>query len=142
MKTIKQVVKESARNKALHKQFIKFGIVGVANTVIDWTVYFILSRFVPFFASNLVYAKAISFLFGVTNSYYWNRKWTFRSLNNSLSIFIPFFMLNVVSIIINTGVMFVALTYLSLPEIIALGSATAVTLLWNFVGSKLFVFKA
>ena len=122
------------------KQVVKFLSVGVVNTILDISVYIILTRLVPFFSIHKVWAKGVSFIVGVTNSFIFNRAWTFRS-TVGLSSFLPFIMVSIASLGINTGVMYVLYESMSVNEFIALGIATAATLSWNFITSKFLVFR-
>ena len=54
-------------------QFIKFGAVGLSNTVISYIVY---SGFV-LIGVHYIIANCISFLAGTFNSYFWNNKYVF-----------------------------------------------------------------
>lgn len=55
-------------------QFFKFGIVGLSNTIIGYTVYFILVKVGIFY----IIASIISFFAGIINSFFWNSKFVFR----------------------------------------------------------------
>ena len=59
-------------------QFIKFGLVGISNTAVDWIVYYVVAGFIITAASAKPTVKAISFLVAVINSYIWNTIWTFK----------------------------------------------------------------
>lgn len=135
------LVTKTVLNKSLHKQFAKFAIVGFSNTLIDWTVYFLITRFITLFSDELVLSKAISFIVAVTNSFYWNRRWTFESQSVSNALFIPFLIVNIVSLIINTGALFISMQLFSINELTSLIIATSFTLIWNFTGSKFIVFR-
>ena len=56
------------------KRFIKFSIVGLSGTVVNMAVYALAVN------SGLYYliAAVVSFLFAVTNNFYWNFRWTFK----------------------------------------------------------------
>ena len=64
---------------AVVKQGAKFGVVGVSNTVIDFTLFQLVSTLlnVPLGMSFLV--KFFSGSVAMINSFYCNRRWTFRS---------------------------------------------------------------
>jgi len=121
-------------------QAVKFSFVGVLNTAVDWGVYFILTRWAGM-ATLPVVAKSISYSAGILNSFFWNRTWTFRSKAQIWTTLLPFVAVNLVGLAINTGVYELCLNILGLHELIALGTATVITLAWNFVLSKLVVFR-
>jgi putative flippase GtrA len=56
-------------------QFVKFGLVGVSNTVLTFAVYTLLLKA---FGVWYLAASAIGFAVGATNGFLLNRRWTFR----------------------------------------------------------------
>ena len=56
------------------KRFIKFSVVGLSGTLVNMAVYAVAVN------SGLYYllAAVVSFLFAVTNNFYWNFRWTFK----------------------------------------------------------------
>lgn len=60
------------------KQIIKFGIIGVANTVIDMLIYLALTRFTEYFSEHYLAAATIAFFIAGAHGYLWNKYWTFR----------------------------------------------------------------
>ena len=56
-------------------QFIKFGIVGVSNTLLAFAVYTLLLKG---FGVWYLAASAIGFVLGAVNGFLLNRRWTFR----------------------------------------------------------------
>lgn len=138
-KELAQVYRGNLGNEWV-KQVVKFLTVGVVNTIFDLSVYILLTRLFPFFISHKVWAKGVSFIVGITNSFIFNRAWTFRS-EVGLTSFVPFIMVSIASLAINTGVMYITYESLGFDEFIALGIATLATLSWNFFTSKFIVFK-
>lgn len=65
-------------SKKTQRQFIKFLIIGTANTALDFVIYLLLTRAFEYFEEHYLVAAAISFLIAGGNSYYWNKRWTFR----------------------------------------------------------------
>lgn len=64
-------------------QFIKFGIVGLSNTVISYVVYlgvlFALQRIRLFPKVDYLIASVLGFLLSVLWSFYWNNKYVFQT---------------------------------------------------------------
>ena len=56
-------------------QFVKFGIVGVSNTLLTFAVYTVLLKV---FGVWYLAASAIGFAVGAVNGFLLNRRWTFR----------------------------------------------------------------
>lgn len=121
-------------------QAFKFLTVGVLNTLLDAGLYFALTRWLGL-APQPSLAKAISYGAGISNSFYWNRSWTFRSKGKALSKFTLFVMVNLIALALNAGLMHIGLTVWHLPELAALVLATGSTLVWNFTISKFFIFN-
>ena len=55
-------------------QFVKFGLVGVSNTLISYIIYVALNAI----GVNYVVASIIGFTVSVANSFYWNNKYVFK----------------------------------------------------------------
>src|SRR5450432_2482615 len=56
-------------------QFVKFGLVGVSNTLLTFAIYTLLLKV---FGVWYLAASAIGFAVGATNGFLLNRRWTFR----------------------------------------------------------------
>ena len=146
--------------RGLVKQFGKFAVVGVANTLVDLVVLTVLINFAgPVGRAGIYYAifKGFAFIVANLNSYVFNKFWTFRGEGGEKRTAVEFseyFMVSVVGLLINVGVATFVATYLKIyayhpafavletpwPQIAAL-FGTAFGLVWNFLGYKLFVFK-
>jgi putative flippase GtrA len=121
-------------------QAVKFGLVGVLNTALDWGVYYLLTRFAGMGGLPTL-AKAISYSVGVLNSYFWNRRWTFGSQARAAQTLLPFVLVNLVGTAINSGVFALGTGRMRLPQLLGLIGATIAALVWNFVASKFLVFR-
>jgi len=131
----------AARLPGWLKQAAKFGSVGVLNTLLDLALYFVFTRWLGL-GDKPTFAKGISYSVGVLNSYFLNRVWTFRvSDSSSWAALLPFVLSSLVGLAINTGMLDLCLKTLALPELIAIGIATASSLLWNFLVSKFLIFR-
>ena len=62
-------------------QFVKFGIIGVSNTVISYVIYIVsllvLQKNSLFETTDYLLAQILGFLLSVLWSFYWNRKYVF-----------------------------------------------------------------
>jgi putative flippase GtrA len=56
------------------KRFIKFAVVGVSGTVVDFGIFNLLSSLLGF---PTLPSSVVSFLVAVFNNFYWNRQWTY-----------------------------------------------------------------
>ena len=55
-------------------QFIKFGFVGVSNTLISLAVYYVCLHF----GLHYIVANTLGFVVGTINAYFWNNKFVFK----------------------------------------------------------------
>lgn len=130
----------------------KFGLVGVLNTMVDLGVLNVFI-FMSGIAGGVWFSlfKAISFLVSVTNSYVWNKFWTFKNGKEPRPIeFAAFVMIAVVGFVINVGVASLIVNGIGPPIGISqkiwanVGAvlATLIAMTWNFIGYKFIVFKS
>lgn len=145
------VLKLLGRVWGVFEQFGKFAAVGTLNTLIDLGVLnlliliFNVSAGLPFSAF-----KAVSFVFATTNSYFWNKFWTFESATKtSVKEYGHFFLFTLVGTLINVSVASFIVNVVHAPaginanlwaNIAALVAVLA-SFLWNFLSYKLVVFK-
>jgi len=97
-------------------EFIRFGVVGFFNTVIDYTIMNVLmftfkvSQGVPF-----VMIKIFSIVMAVIFSYYVNLIWTFKAKDNKPQWLFQFVILNFITISINVLIASYLVDYVRLP---------------------------
>lgn len=127
--------------KPLIGQFVRFAIVGVINTGVDYVTYFLLTRLVDYFDEHKVYATSIAFILAATNSYFMNKIWTFRDKSRQVGEqYLKFFAVSLVGFGLN-ALIFYFLLRLGLYDILAKVLTTGVVLFWNFLANKLWTFK-
>ncbi|MCD6270710.1 GtrA family protein [bacterium] len=133
-------------------QFSKFALVGTLNTFIDLGILNYL-MFISGFSSGWFYAlfKSISFTGAVTNSYFWNKFWSFEKTETKAEIgeYSEFYIVTLIGLLINVGTasLIVNLTkpqfglsdalWGNVGAILAVGAS----FLWNFLSAKFIVFK-
>lgn len=61
------------RNWQSFMQFVKFGVVGLSNTLISYVSYLVFLKIGLYYLA----ASILSFVVSVTNSFYWNNKYVF-----------------------------------------------------------------
>ncbi len=134
-------------------QASKFLLIGALNTFIDLGILNFLIALTGL-ASGLPYSlfKGISFFAAMVNSYAWNKYWTFSKKNLSQDPwkeFVRFFAVSALGFGINVGVASFVVNVLG-PQFgfsqalwanVGAIAAAFGSLLWNFLGYKLVVFK-
>ena len=134
MKKIKQLIE-----KLLSIQFIKFGLVGCLNTLVDLIVFTLLNAIFHIY----YLAKIVSYSCGVLNSYFFNTRWTFQKEHKkSAKEFILFVVINLISLGVSLGMLYVCRNLFMIRiDFISNVIATVVSLIVNFIGNKLIVFR-
>ena len=134
---MKLKLKEFIKNNDLIK-LIRFSIVGVGNTLVNWSIFIILNAFgVYYIISNI-----IAYIIATINSYIWNSLWVFKygqGLNINTSV--KFFILNLVGLTVNTTIMYILVDILNFNKFIALVIASVLVVIMNYTINKLWVFK-
>ena len=126
--------------KNLILQFIKFNLVGILNTLIDFAVFTLLDQVLTF---SYLPAKILSYSCGLVNSYLLNTKWTFRAKNRwDKRQMIRFLLVNLLALGASLLVLFLCSDILHWQnDILSNCIATPVSILINFIGNRLFVFR-
>lgn len=120
-------------------QLGKFGIVGVANTLIDFGVFMLLHGKI-----GLAYpvSQVISYSCGMTNSYLWNKFWTFQSKKRvSLGEVAKFVLVNLASLGVALALLALFRGKRAWGAAESKALATLGSLLVNFLGNKFWVFR-
>lgn len=119
-------------------QFIKFGIVGVSNTLISLGIYYILI----YFNVNYIVANTIGFIVSVLNAYYWNNKYVFnKSEESNLKPLIKTFASYGLTFILSTVLLIIMVDYLNISQMIAPIVNLIITIPLNFLLNKFWAFK-
>ena len=127
--------------KKLIQQAVRFGLVGVLNTLIDYAVYSLL-LLIPFVRENYVIAQVAGYSAGLANSLYCNKRWTFAQKERiSKSQLIAFLVINLAALGVSTAVLVMAQEWLGLGPYLGKIVATVFSMGVNFLGNKIIVFK-
>jgi putative flippase GtrA len=121
------------------KQFIKFCLVGVVNTAIDFAVYYFLTRVVGIY---FLLANLISVLVAMTFSFVFNKYWTFKNFNPKINKqYLKFALVNLVYFLLNTAIIWLGVSIMGLGDLWSKLLATAVGLAWSFGANKIWTFR-
>ena len=120
-------------------QFLKFNVVGIANTAVDLLIYTLLTAL----GLNMYIAQAVGYVCGMVNSYIWNSRWTFREeRRRDAREILLFVAVNLVSLGVGEGVLYIAKNVLGVDsEILCKLISLPFSIGVNFIGNKLFVFR-
>lgn len=123
-------------------QFIKFGIVGVSNTLISYVVYGVL---VNIHIDYLV-ASIEGFIISVLNSYYWNNKYVFKKNKDDQRVWWKVLIKTFMSyagtgLILSNVLLVIWVEYFKISELVAPLINLVITVPMNFFINKYWAFK-
>jgi len=120
------------------EKLLKFGLVGVVNTLISIGCYILFVKL----GMHYIVANIISYLIGLVNSYYWNKKWVFKNKENHLSVFAKFVIVNLVVLSFNTLCLFLFVHKWGFNQYLSQIVATALGMGINFILNKKWTFES
>lgn len=112
------------------EQFLKFGLVGVSNTVLTFVVFTILNAVGVWYVA----ASAIGFVVGACNGFLLNRSWTFKGHNGGSSAALRWTVVQGCGLVADLGLIYLFVNGAGLPKLV--GQAFAIALV---VGATFFV---
>jgi putative flippase GtrA len=130
--------------KFIHEAF-KFGLVGGANTVINYAVFNVLALTV--FANGQLKAAVVATIVATITSYLMNRHWTYRDRPKSAMRreYLLFFLFNATGLVIELGVLALAKYGLGFTSLLALNVAKTggvlLATVFRFWSYRTFVFQ-
>ena len=118
--------------------YIKFALVGVMNTLLNWSIFFILTKVELYY----IVANVIAYLIATIHSYFWNSIWVFKYNNGSkIKSSIKFIVLNIIGLLINTIILYVLVDIFNINKLISLMLTTVIVMIINYVANKVWVFN-
>jgi putative flippase GtrA len=146
---------KSLKNPVEMKRFLKFALVGISGSVVDFGVFNILASWLQV---NSTVSQAISFTLAVFNNFIWNRLWTYPETRKTslLKPFLQFGFVNVIGLGIRTLLFtliepwMIKLSTIVLPNFnkptiighnLTLAFVILVVMLWNYFANRYWTFK-
>lgn len=127
-----------ALNGALAVQFVKFGIVGVSNTVLSFGVYTVL---LEVFGVWYVAASGIGFAVGAVNGFLLNRRWTFKEHTGDALTPVRWAVVQSCGLGANLGLVYLFVSGAGLDELIGQACATAIVTVLTFTANRSWTFR-
>jgi putative flippase GtrA len=119
-------------------QFVKFGIVGVSNTLLTFIVYTILLKG---FDVWYLAASAIGFIVGATNGFLLNRRWTFREHVGDAMTPVRWAIVQSTGLAINIGLLYLFVHEAGLDELVAQALTIGVVTITTFFANRAWTFR-
>ena len=121
-------------------QFVKFGLVGVSNTLISLAVYYAVVLLLG--VEHYILANTLGFVISVINAYIWNSKFVFqKKARKHGKSFVKVFVSYGSTFLLGTGFLFVLVHYWNVSEMIAPIINLLLTIPLNFLLNKFWAFK-
>lgn len=123
-------------------QFVKFGVVGLSNTVISYLIYLIM----VLFHFHYLLASSLGFGVSVLNSYFWNNKYVFKADENEKRVWWmvlakTFISYAATGLILSNVLLVLWIEIFQFNEIIAPMINLIITIPLNFILNKLWAYK-
>jgi putative flippase GtrA len=119
-------------------QFVKFGIVGVSNTLIALAVYTLLLKV---FGVWYVAASGIGFAIGAVNGFLWNRAWTFRGHVGDALTPVRWFVVQGCGLLLDLGLVYVLVDGVHMDKLVGQLVTTVVVTVITFFVNRTWTFK-
>lgn len=119
-------------------QFVKFGVVGVSNTLLTLVVYTVLLKV---FGVWYLAASAIGFIAGATNGFLLNRRWTFRDHVGDALTPVRWAVVQTAGLAIDELMLYVLVHDAKLDKLLAQVCATAVVTVTTFFVNRAWTFR-
>jgi putative flippase GtrA len=119
-------------------QFVKFGIVGVSNTLLAFAVYTLLLKG---FGVWYLAASAIGFAVGAVNGFLLNRRWTFREHVGDALTPVRWAVVQSCGLLVNLGLVYTFVAGVGLDKLLGQACATAIVVVGTFFANRAWTFK-
>lgn len=122
-------------------QFVKFGFVGLSNTLVSLLTYYV----VIFCGGHYLFANTLGFVLGTLNAYWWNSHFVFKSevvqnkASGMASLFKSFVSYGA-SFVLSSVLLYFQVQMLGISEMVAPVINVMITTPINFLMNKLWVF--
>lgn len=128
--------------RSLIFQFVKFGLVGVSNTLVSWAVYY----FFLWIDENLyMVGSVVGTVVSIANAFFWNDRFVFRSQKNDWRSRLKRLGKTYVSYggtsLLGIGLLWIEVTVFGVSKIIAPIVNLIITIPLNFMINKFWTFS-
>lgn len=119
-------------------QFVKFGIVGISNTLLTFIVYTLLLKV---FGVWYLAASAVGFIVGAANGFVLNRRWTFAGHVGDAFTPVRWAVVQSGGLGINLALLYVFVHDAKLDKLLAQAFATVVVTVTTFLANRAWTFR-
>lgn len=123
--------------KIILKQFTKFGIVGIINTISSGIFYYIII----FFKINYILATTIAYILSSIIGFILNKNWVFNAKSKENKSFLKYIIIYGSSYLLNIGLMYTLVDIIGISEKISPLLVLLITIPYNYLFSRYWIFK-
>lgn len=120
-------------------QFVKFGIVGISNTLLALTVYTVLVEVVGVW---YLAASAIGFVVGAVNGFLLNRRWTFAGHKGDALTPVRWGVVQGCGLLLNLGLVALCVESLGMDKLLGQVVAIAIVVVLTFAANRAWTFRS
>lgn len=139
-----RLVPSFLRREKVLGQILRFGIVGVLNTLVDYGIFNLLHGV---FGVPILIASPIGVAVGILNSFLWNKHWTFSAGRSAAwkREAAVFLVVSLIGLALNTLGLWVLNHIFGDTSLLAVNlqklGASIISLTWNFLGYRYLTFR-
>lgn len=128
------------RRRANWQQLARFAAVGASGYVVNLAVF---TAAATWLGAGHTLAAVLAFVVAVTNNLLWNCGWTFRvGAVNARAYAVRFLTISVAGLVLNVALLELFVRVLGVSEVAAQAAAVALVMPFNFLGNRLWTFRA
>ena len=135
-------MKTKSENGLLKQQLVhafRFGLVGIAGLLVDFTVTWTMKEVLYV---NAYLANASGFILAASGNFYLNKKWTFNDNNKQFfKQYFTFFLIAVFGLLLNSALLYLFYGYWGISFYEGKLIAVVIVFFWNFFANSFFTFK-
>ncbi len=120
-------------------QFMKFGIVGISNTLLALTIYTVLVEVVGMW---YLAASAIGFVAGAVNGFLLNRRWTFAGHKGDALTPVRWGVVQSCGLLLNLGLVALCVESLGMGKLLGQAVAISIVVIVTFVANRAWTFRS
>ena len=132
-----EALRETPRLR-LFRQFVRFGLVGVSNTLLSLGIYYLL----VFLRVDYIVANTVAFVVSVLNAYYWNNRFVFsKTTKGHVRPLLKTYVAYGSTFLLGTLLLYVMVDLLGVSKYIAPLLNLVVTIPLNFLINRFWAFR-
>jgi putative flippase GtrA len=131
------VMNDKLSPPAIVQQAVRFAVIGAVATVVHYTI---LVSSVEGLHATPLWGSSIGFIAGVIVGFFLNRRFTFTEARPLGASFAKYAMVYAIGFVLNATIL-QTLIHAGLWYLAAQAAATAIVLVWNFIGARFFAFR-